>query len=166
MAQVQYWVDADCLIERAKYEYAFDIVPGYWDFLVAMARRNIILSPIMVYQEVREGVDALSSWVEEHKETLFEYADEAVQDRLSDVADYVRERYPVHGEGFLNGADPFLIAHAMVQGGRIATGEKPKPQNAQTPRIPNVASHFGIECVTVFEMLRKLGAEFHWHPTD
>lgn len=54
-------------------------------------------------------------------------------------------------------ADPFLIARASVIGGTVLTMEQIKPGGA---KIPNICSHFGIDCVDLRTFMGREGWTF------
>jgi len=58
-------------------------------------------------------------------------------------------------------ADPWLIATAVVYGFTIVTFEKYVKANANNPsgvpKIPNVAEHFQVRTIDLFQMIRNLG---------
>ena len=88
---------------------------------------------------------------------LFIEPNETVQDAFKKVADYVIGNYKHHrGAEFLGDADPWLIAHAIVDRGKVVTHEIPNSLMAQQVKIPNVCKAFNIECITLFEMFREL----------
>jgi len=59
---------------------------------------------------------------------------------------------------FLQGADYWLIAHAIAHSHTVVTHEK--PSDGRKVKIPNVCVGHGIRCVTPFEMLRSERARF------
>jgi hypothetical protein len=144
----KFWLDSSCLIESKNRYYGFDIVPGFWAFLEQKAKDGIIASCLLVYTELQELEDELSRWAREQKEKGFFVApDASVQAVVSDVSQYVSNRYDMHHVAkFLAGADPWLIAHAKVDGGRIVTHETPAP-TGKKPKIPDVAGVFGVETI-------------------
>ncbi len=54
-------------------------------------------------------------------------------------------------------ADPFIIASANHRGAIVVTEESNKPNAA---KIPNVCEHFGIECVSIEELMEREGWQF------
>lgn len=57
---------------------------------------------------------------------------------------------------FLRKAEGWLIAHAIVEGGRIVTFETPEPLSKK-PKIPDVAGEFNIECINIWSLVEELG---------
>ena len=54
--------------------------------------------------------------------------------------------------------DPFVIAVAQVHSLTVVTGEK--GGSPQKPKIPNVCAHFGLDCIDIVEMMRRLDFQF------
>ena len=94
--------------------------------------------------------------------TLFLIPDEQVQQMFQQIAESVKNepRYASqHVTQFLDGADPWVVAHAKALGGRIVTFEKMEPLSTK-PKIPDVAAPFGVNCINLWDMLTELKASF------
>ncbi len=155
----EFWLDTNSLVEPRKGPYGFDIAPRFWKFLEQKINEGIIASSVTVYDEVdNEAEDDLLQWAKQQKDVgFFVEPDTIVQTVFREVADYVNKTYPPHqASEFLDGADPWIIAHAKAYGGRVVTFEKAAP-NAKKPKIPDVADHFEVECLNIYEMARELG---------
>ena len=59
-----------------------------------------------------------------------------------------------------DGADPWIIAHTKVDGGRVVTYEIWVPSNSTKLKIPNVCDAFDVKDIRVVQMLREIGASF------
>ena len=57
--------------------------------------------------------------------------------------------------GQVDGADPWLIAHALEGGGVVVTHEL--FSNGYDPKIPNVCEHFGVRYVAAYKGLKEAG---------
>ena len=157
----EYWLDANTFIQAKNGHYGFDIVPGFWEFLDQRSDEGVVSSSTLVYDElVSDFEDELADWVKERRGTnLFLEPDEAVQDALREIAQHVNENYePNQAAEFLAGADPWLIAHARAQGGKVVTQEVRVGGNSKKVKIPNVCDAFGVESVNMYQMLRESGA--------
>lgn len=158
-----YWIDSNSLIEPAKGPYAFTRVPQVWTFLADQAKAGIVGSSELVLAELKGSdptkTDELQQWATDLGSTLFLPVDDEVQRAYARVANSVQgtERYrPQHVAPFLDKADAWLIAHAMVHGGRIVTHEVPEQPGSGRPKIPTVAERFGVGCLTLWHMLDEL----------
>jgi len=158
---IEFWVDTAGLIEASNRGYAFDLVPGFWPFLVEQAKAGRIACPITVYTELTdETYGPLRDWAVTHRDTpLFVNPNEAVQRTCTVVGDHVRGKYePFYYAPFLAGADPWLIAHVKTDGGVIVTNEILKGLKAKKVKIPNVCDELGLPPpIELYEMARRLG---------
>jgi len=159
----EFWMDTDSLIKPHRESYRFEVVPQYWDFLKQKAEEGVIGSPELVLDKELTSsnpsqADALEQWAKPLRGILFLPPDSATQLRYSDVAQYVQTnpRFKQHWIApFLAGADSWLVAYASVLGGRIVTFETPQPL-ARKPKVPDIAQHFGVNCVSLWDMLAEL----------
>ena len=161
-AMPDYWVDTSAFIHAKDGPYGFDRVPGFWSFLDEQASAGVIASSSMVYGELMQGRDQLKAWVKSRKSSLFLPADtKQVQREFSRVADYVSETYPdSEASLFLSGADPWIIAHALTDDGVVVSTEGMADPRSKKPKIPIVASHFGLRPIHYWGMLTELNATF------
>lgn len=151
-------------IEGAKGPYGFDIAPRFWNVLDDLIIAHRVSCPVMVYDELQSVEDDLSAWAKERRRTsLFVEPSEAVQRTFQEVITYVMQRYPDNQSRrrFMNRADPWVIAHAMAQGGMVVTLEGIAPNTSRKVKIPNVCSHFNVACINTYEMLRQLGESWN-----
>lgn len=159
----EFWLDSDSLITPHRGPYRFEAVPQYWDFLKEKAQQGVIGSPELVLDKELTSsnpaqADALERWAKPLRGILFLPPDSATQLRYNDVAQYVQTnaRFKQHWIApFLDGADSWLVAYALALGGRIVTFEKPEPL-AKKPKVPDIAQHFGVVCVSLWDMLTEL----------
>ena len=155
-----FWMDANSFITPHRTAYRFDMVPQFWDFLKQKAEEGVIASPDFVLGELcgsdPKKEDALEKWAKPLKGIMFLDADEFVQASYKQIADYVNGNYkPQWIAKFLDGADPWVIAYAKAHGGKIVTFETPASLS-QKPKIPDVAGHFNVKCITIWDMLSEL----------
>lgn len=161
-SMADYWLDADTFITPKNGPYAFVLAPGFWEFLDEASITGLVRSSRIVYGElVDESDDDLAAWARERRTSgLWVEPSESVQETFTEVADFVHDSYDASfAADFLDGADPWLIAHAVVDGGEIVTFEKSAPAGKKV-KIPDVAADFSIACRDIYSMLRQLGASF------
>ena len=158
-----YSLDSDVLMTAAREYYAFDLVPAFWNSLIDQAKLRRVLSIDRVKREIEQGKGELAAWANKHFHQFFEStASEDVLESFSHVMNWVQgERRFKDSEKarFAEGADGWLIAHAMVGGHTIVTLERPQPKSMKV-KIPDAAAQFSVTCVPTYEMLRKLGIRF------
>ena len=154
-----YWLDSNVFIEGKKGPYAFDIAPRFWVLIDELIEDLLVSCPLLVYDELLEVQDDLASWSKERKASgLFIQPDVTVQQTYKDVVEYVRRHYPDNQarRRFLDRADPWVIAHAISEGGTVVTLEPRVAPISQQVKIPNVCDQFGTRYINTYQLLREL----------
>jgi len=160
----RYWLDASVFITARDTMYGFDINTSFWTWMDQASRNGIVGAPRKVYTEIVDnvkGTDDLGRWVKaRRKNGLCIEPDSKTIQALKAVSSYVfkengRYEYPFALD-FVRGADPYVIAAAIADGGTIVSQETDRHPLAKRVRIPDVCEQFGVECVKVWEMLRNL----------
>lgn len=157
---VRYWLDSNVFIEGSKGPYGFDLAPQFWNILEKMVDRGLLACPIQVYGELQGAPGDLAAWAQKNRSTdMFVNPDMAVQDEFRNVAEYTVQHYPDNAprKRFLDRADPWIIAHAIVTEGTVVTLESRNPDGSNKVKIPNVCKHFGVHCIDTYQMLREQG---------
>ena len=156
------WLDSDTLIQPSRTYYSFALVPSFWSYLDRKVQEQVFAAPERVFGELKEVDDDLNAWATNVQESFFRQPSEEVQRVFGQIADSVKadHRFAQHHVArFLAKADAWLIAHAAVEGGHVVTFEKRESQSTK-PKIPDVADHYGVKCINLFELLTELGASF------
>jgi len=156
----RFFLDSNVLIEAKNGPYGFDIAPGFWDWVDSMFETGTIYSSIFVYEELADGKDELSEWIKSRKSYFIE-PDENVQSSFSEIADHVQNSYHAeHSAKFMNGADPWVIAHCLATKDILVTHEKKVGPGSKKVKIPNVCHHFdpSVRCINTFQLMRELKA--------
>jgi len=164
---MQYCLDTSVYIQAHRTYYAFDLAPGFWVALEKLATDGVIISPIAVHTELVKGKDDLSTWAKSQNSKLFIDPDNNVNLALSQIANFTNSRYAdAHWiRDFLSGADPWVIAQAKAHNLTVVTMEGHKTTEEMDKssklirgkiKIPNMCDHFGVKCITTFDLLRAL----------
>lgn len=160
-------LDSNALIEAKNRYYAFDICPGYWDFVIRDFGRGNATSIIHVWDEIELGGDDLTTWMKGNldKKQFYDCAKDAdVVTQYRVVSSYVTSAYagkPNAISDFLEPsvADPWLVAYALAYEGTIVTQETPKPSMKKVSLV-DVCDHFGVRHINMIEFLRAEKARF------
>jgi len=168
----KYLIDANSLIEPFRRFYAMDLAPGFWLWLEDQFAQSVLFTPQQVFEEVKDG-DDLAKWL---KKQADEYSfvlapDSTVTKANSTILKFVSENYAQeHADEFLRGGDPWLIAHGMANPEfKVVTFESIRnPQRHGKTNLyqgkvllPFVAQTFGVDCITLFELMRITGAKLN-----
>ena len=155
---MSYWIDTSVFTQAKRGPYGFDILPSFWQWLEQQIKAGAIRSPLLVYEEILRGQDDLAEWaVKMESHGLFVPPGPEVIQEFTPIADYVhQERDRAEGDGFLNGADPWVVAHAKAANGTAVTQEVVVSEESSKVRIPNICIRFGVAHMNTTEMLRAL----------
>ena len=160
---MKYLLDSNTFIQAKNSYYSMTICPGYWDWLLQSNNLHGVSSIDLVRQELEKGTDSLKDWVKDNSHIFMPVSDEKTQQAFIEVANYVSSLSNLKEAAksdFLDGADPWLIAKAMVTGTTIVTHEKLNPQSQRKIFIPNICQYFNVSYIDTFEMLHLLEAQF------
>jgi hypothetical protein len=158
---VAYVLDANVFIEAKNRYYAFDICPGFWEWLVTEQAKGQIMSVERIRDELVGGEDELSQWTKTLDRSFFSQPDAKLLDPLAKLASWVgsRQYRPAAVSEFLDSADYYLIATAMAHGHSVVTHETPS-DGIKRVKIPEPCIAHGVEVINPFTMLRRLGVRF------
>lgn len=151
-----YLLDADVLIQSANTYYPLHIFPGFWSWLDSGIKEGWICSVYEVYSEIKYP-DELKEWADSRAGNLFiDESDINIQNVYKDIAVWVNSNYePEQARAFLDVADPWLIATAVVKEASVVTQEAKKSPGAKKVKIPNVCEMFNVPCIDIFTLIRE-----------
>jgi hypothetical protein len=158
-----YIIDANVLIEAANKYYAFGVVPRFWDWLDEQAEAGTVRSVSMVAEEI-DAPPELVEWVKERegRDLFIDVSDPAIQKEYKKLAATIiaGEFGPEHIAKFLNGADLWIIASALVHKATVVTQEVPVGPGSKKIKIPDVCRRVEIAYIDTFTFLGELDATF------
>lgn len=176
---MRYIFDANIFIQAEHDFYDFEIVPGFWEFIDKKTQDKTIYSLINVFDELvynrgqSKKKDAIEEWAikASHSGLFMEIHPDAIQ-HVTVINDFIHQRFETHhADVFLEGADPYLIAQAKLDGSSVVTFEKISFNNVKilkggkkpldnAVKIPDICKCFEVRCINLFEALRELKPEF------
>jgi|APSaa5957512622_1039677.scaffolds.fasta_scaffold65898_2 hypothetical protein len=133
------------------------IFESFWEKFDELVEDGRVTSVREVSKELnrREDSEHLTEWIEENSR-IFSPPTEDELEFVSQIFSVQHFQQLIGEKQLLKGypvADPFLIAKAgIIEGGCVITEEKLKPHAA---KIPNVCSHFNIDCTNIQGMLER-----------
>ncbi len=133
-----------------------DVYPSVWEKISEFMEEGIITSSQEVYEEILVGGDYLSKWAKlRHK--YFIPTDEETQIVVRNILS--KYRGLVEGGKKKNNADPFVIAVAQIKGCTVVS-EETRTNNSGSPKIPDVCSYLGINCINFVAFSREMKISF------
>jgi hypothetical protein len=153
-----YWLDADVFIQAKNKPYRFDRVPQFWSFLSEKLDKGDIRVSKLTYDEITTGKDELAEWAKRRKSKGMAISpSKLVQEKYQVVCAYVASAgyRPNQVHQFLSGADGWVIAHAMADGGTVVTQEV-RERTKTAIKIPALCKALGVRCIDTYDMLDEL----------
>jgi len=162
-----YLLDANFFITSARNFYAYDIAPGFWRQMqkCLLYPEVVVIQPVV--NEIKQDYE-IGPWLKDIRDfSAFSVKRKDIVEAYGKVIQYVSTCgfYSAAGIGSwmpLEIADPWLVAAASVMGtAQIVTQEVPSKNlsiKAKTKKvkIPDVASHFQVSCISMFDFMRKM----------
>lgn len=157
-----YLLDANTYIHAKALYYNFDFCPAYWNWLDKEFAKGKVASVEMVADELKAGNDELVDWVKDRPTHFLACDDVATQKVVAVItSDLMQGNYnPQNRDNFLSGADPWIIAKAKVMGATVVSHESKITQQGKKVKVPNVCQQYDVQCISTFELLKRLQAKF------
>lgn len=156
-----YILDTNVLITAKREAYAFELCPGFWDWLDGALRTGVVRGLEAVFDELIRLDDDLSEWARE-RSGYFVPPTAATLTVLGDLfawADASTHYNQSAKSGFADGADAWLIAHAKAHGDVVVTHERHSNEVGRV-KIPTAAAEFGVRVMSPYVMLRSESVRF------
>lgn len=174
--ETRYLIDSSGLIQAHRTYYAYDIAPMFWEQLLDNSNQIIIMDVVKneLCPSNKEKQDWLQKWILDNYHNLnpiFVNKDK-LDEKYAEVNKYIYSSKLYSLEecaAWANDkcADPWLIAAAITYGYTIVSMEvsnqvdsknkSSKNSKNKSPKIPDVANHFCVRHINLYEMMRELG---------
>jgi len=157
----RYLIDSNIFIEAKNVHYGFDFCPAFWDWWIEQNNAGKVVSIQQIADELKAKEDELTRWVGKQGTKFFLPPDESVYQAFNRVELWVKESgYTSDAvKEFLEGADCWLVAHALAYKDIVVTHEIPSDSKKEI-KIPTACKNFEQRSMSPYEMLRREGAQF------
>ena len=149
---LKYVIDT-CSFTALQRVYPIDVFPGVWNLVEKLAENGIIGSVDDVMEELKLQDDFLYRWAKNHK-NIFLPLDAEIQTQATTILSTHEKLVDLKKRK--SGADPFIIAMAVVKSTTLVTEEKPSG-GPQKVKIPDVCKAYRVPCITILDLLRTEG---------
>ena len=163
----KYLLDSNILIQAHRMHYPFDVVPSFWNKLIDLSNKDLIISIDKVKKEICDGLtpDELAVWCSSALDNNFFVDTSSAIDIYAQIAAWTQSH-----SNFLQSAkdefletdlaDPWLIAYAKKYNCVIVTHEVSQPQRKNRVKIPEPCLDFGVKFISPIQMFRELKETF------
>lgn len=156
-------LDANILIEAKNRYYAFDLAPGFWDWLEEAYRQDVVCSIEAVRNELLQGDDELAEWTRANP-GFFRAIDQPTTKHFQPLSQWAFSgSYRAEAiQAFVgNHADYLLVAYAREHQHTLVTHERSQPHSRKRILIPDACLAMGVDTADTFEMMRETGVTLH-----
>ncbi len=154
----RYLLDSNVFIQAKNLHYRFEFCQAFWDLIIELHRRQIVFSIEKVKKELEKGNDSLTDWIKtlpanfwlDENSAITEYANvinwsnnqHFTPKAVEDFAEYSR-------------ADAWLVGTAKSMTNTVIVTQEAHidPNIKKAIKIPNAASAFGVNCLSVYDFL-------------
>jgi hypothetical protein len=164
-------MDSNSFIAPHRQYYNISIVPTFWEKLNEFIKKGCIILIRQVYDEIcvhdkEEDKDQLQKWIEDKFNCTFfdTFANLNIINNYRKIMNYIHANNKKYSQKALNvwannkTADGWVIATAMINTNQYTVVSfESNRDNFNNPKIKNLANVFGVNCITLFEMMKKLG---------
>jgi hypothetical protein len=156
-----YLLDANTLIRANEDYYGLEQVPHFWEWLITEAMAGHVKMPFEIHSEIADGNDDLARWI-----TQRTTVDALVLDEEVDRALFNHVLAMAYGPDLTDteldeaGADPFLVAYALMGDGArtVVTKEVSKPSRKRGRRkLPDACDDVGVAWMNDFRFYKARG---------
>lgn len=163
----KFLLDSNIFIQAHRMYYPFDVVPSFWNKLIDLSNRDLILSIDKVKKEIcdNSNPDELALWCTNEINPNFFADSTSCIDIYAEIALWAHSSLHFMQSAkdeFLSTdlADPWLIAYAKKHDCVIVTHEISQPQRKNKIKIPEPCVYFSIRYISPIQMFRELGETF------
>jgi len=150
-----YCLDTSFLINGWNKRYRIDVFPTIWTKIEENLGERAICSCQEVYDEIQIQRDELAAWAKKHRAHFHNPSAETLKQLSRVMAQFPNFAAP---GGSTNGADPLVIAQAIVLGAVVVTDEvQANTKPTKPPKIPNACDAMGVRWVSPIDFLKELG---------
>lgn len=155
-----YSIDTSAILDAWVRHYPLDTFPSFWSNFKNFVETGIGIASELIKQELKKKDDGCFNWfIDNNLGNFFIDIDDKVQKYVIELLSNPNYQRLVEDRKGINGADPFVIAHAQADNLIVVTGER-ATNNPAKPKTPDVRKQLDIQCITVLELMRKEGWRF------
>lgn len=157
-ANTLYSFDSSSLIHAWNRAYRPKSFPSFWEKMEESIKAGVIVVSVEVMTEISKKDDGLFEWCKALSGQLSVEIDDEQQEHMQQImGTYPRLVDTVKGR---SGGDPFVIAVAKMDLGRIAVVSEEDFGKKDSPRIPDVCRAEKIDCYKLADFIDKEGWTF------
>ena len=152
--QFIYSLDTSALIAAFRERYPIENFPAFWSKIEELIKNDRLKMSEVVFEEAMREND-IKEWCDQNalKQNFQWPIDESMQIKVNEI---LRE-FPklLDDRKGRSGADPWVIALAMVSQNCVVVTEEKPTYKENRPNIPDVCDGFNVECIQIVDLIRR-----------
>ena len=150
---MKYSVDTSAIIEGWTRGFPPDVFPPVWAKIEELIDDGVLRATEEVLYELEKKDDEVYKWACHHQNMFI-----PTNERIQEAVRFILREYTrlIDTRKNRSGADPFVIALALVESLSVVTAENISG-SLEKPKIPDVCGALGIRCLNMLELFREQG---------
>ena len=152
--QVTYSIDTSSLIAAFHERYPIKNFPALWRKIQELIRNDRLKMSQIVFEETMRDTE-IKQWCDQRelKQDFQVPIDESVQECVNEVL----SQFPrlVDNRTGKSGADPWVIALAMITQDCIVVTEENPTHSENRPKIPDACAYFDLQCIKIVDLIKR-----------
>ena len=152
--QVIYSLDTSALIAAFHERYPIENFPSLWREIETLIKNGRLKMSQIVFEEAMRDTE-IKQWCDDNqlKQDFQVPIDESVQERVNEVL----SQFPrlVDSRTGKSGADPWVIALAMITQNCVVVTEENPTNRVNRPKIPDACAYFNLQCLKIVDLIEK-----------
>ena len=155
--QVVYSLDNSALIAAYSERYPIENFPAFWYKIEGLIIDDRLKMAEITFDEASKNKGIVEWYVQNQlKPNLRWPIDDTIQNKVKEIL----LPFPklLDDRSGKSGADPWVIALAMISQNCVVVTEEKATGKARRPKIPDVCDYFNVECVQLVDLIKRE----HW----
>jgi len=148
---VRYSIDTSAILHAWRRSYPPEVFPSLWKKFDELIERGDLLATEEVLRELEKKDDEVHEWVKRRQHMIVPI-DVRIQEVVSTILASHKKLLDTRKNR--SGADPFVIALAVIRDCTVVTNEAPTSSPSR-PNIPDVCSALGVRSIDVLGLIRE-----------
>ena len=152
--QVVYSLDTSALFAAFNERYPIENFPPFWRKIKALIKNHRLKMAEIAFEEAMRDT-GVQQWRDQNQlEPYLQWTtDNSIQVAVSDILSIFPKL--LDDRSGKSGADPWVVALAIVFPNCIVLTEEGPTNSPNRPKIPEACSHFGVEYISLVDLIRR-----------
>ena len=153
-SQVVYSLDTSALFAAFNERYPIENFPPFWRKIKALITNHRLKMVEIAFEEAMRDT-GVQQWCDQNQ--LEPYLQWTVDNSIQVAVSEILSIFPklLDDRSGKSGADPWVVALAMTSRNCIVLTEEGPTKRSNRPKIPEACNHFGVEYISLVDLIRR-----------